>query len=62
MSADPRRSVPRTDTLLADPSLAEAGERLGRGLLKDVVQPGVGEQRVGARHASAGIGAHRYAA
>ena len=38
MSADPRRHVPRTDTLLADPRLAEAGERLGRGLLKDVVQ------------------------
>jgi L-seryl-tRNA(Ser) seleniumtransferase len=38
MSADPRRSVPRTDTLLADPRLADAGERLGRGLLKDVVQ------------------------
>jgi len=38
MSADPRRHVPRTDTLLADPRLAEAGERLGRGLVKDVVQ------------------------
>jgi L-seryl-tRNA(Ser) seleniumtransferase len=38
MSADPRRHVPRTDTLLADPRLTEARERLGRGLLKDVVQ------------------------
>jgi L-seryl-tRNA(Ser) seleniumtransferase len=38
MSADPRRHVPRTDTLLADPRLAEAGQRLGRGLVKDVVQ------------------------
>ena len=38
MSADPRRSVPRTDTLLADPRLADAGQRLGRGLLKGVVQ------------------------
>jgi L-seryl-tRNA(Ser) seleniumtransferase len=38
MSADPRRHVPRTDTLLADPRLAEAGARLGRGLVKDVVQ------------------------
>jgi L-seryl-tRNA(Ser) seleniumtransferase len=38
MSADPRRHVPRTDTLLADPRLAAAGERLGRGLVKDVVQ------------------------
>src|SRR3954468_23672111 len=38
MSADPRRQVPRTDTLLADPRLADAGQRLGRGLVKDVVQ------------------------
>jgi L-seryl-tRNA(Ser) seleniumtransferase len=38
MSADPRRQVPRTDTLLADPQLAAAGERLGRALVKDVVQ------------------------
>jgi L-seryl-tRNA(Ser) seleniumtransferase len=38
MSADPRRHVPRTDTLLADPRLADAAQRLGRGLLKDVVQ------------------------
>ncbi|RBY95324.1 L-seryl-tRNA(Sec) selenium transferase [Blastococcus sp. TF02-8] len=38
MTADPRRHVPRTDTLLADPRLAAAGERLGRGLVKGVVQ------------------------
>src|SRR4051812_4417371 len=38
MSADPRRHVPRTDTLLADPRLTAARERLGRGLLKDVVR------------------------
>jgi L-seryl-tRNA(Ser) seleniumtransferase len=38
MSDDPRRNVPRTDTLLADPRLTEAGERLGRGLLKSAVQ------------------------
>src|SRR4051812_34834354 len=38
MSADPRRHVPRTDTLLADPRLADAGQRLGRGLVKGVVQ------------------------
>jgi L-seryl-tRNA(Ser) seleniumtransferase len=38
MSADPRRHVPRTDTLLADPRLTAARERLGRALLKDVVQ------------------------
>ena len=30
--------MPRTDTLLADPRLEEAGQRLGRGLVKDVVQ------------------------
>jgi len=36
--SDPRRQVPRTDTLLADPQLAAAGERLGRGLVKDAVQ------------------------
>ncbi|CCG02511.1 L-seryl-tRNA(Sec) selenium transferase [Blastococcus saxobsidens] len=35
---DPRRQVPRTDTLLADLRLAGAGERLGRGLVKDAVQ------------------------
>jgi len=38
MSADPRRLVPRTDTLLADPQLAAAGERLGRGLVRGAVQ------------------------
>src|SRR5687768_8881320 len=36
--ADPRRLVPRTDTLLADERLAAAGARLGRGLVKDAVQ------------------------
>jgi L-seryl-tRNA(Ser) seleniumtransferase len=30
--------VPRTDTLLADPQLTAAGERLGRGLVKGAVQ------------------------
>jgi L-seryl-tRNA(Ser) seleniumtransferase len=38
MSEDPRRQVPRTDTLLADPRLAAAGERLGRSLVKGAVQ------------------------
>jgi L-seryl-tRNA(Ser) seleniumtransferase len=38
MTADPRRQVPRTDTLLADPQLAAAGERLGRGFVKSAVQ------------------------
>jgi L-seryl-tRNA(Ser) seleniumtransferase len=36
--ADPRRQVPRTDSLLADPQLAAAGDRLGRGLVKHAVQ------------------------
>ncbi|MEU4094244.1 L-seryl-tRNA(Sec) selenium transferase [Streptomyces sp. NPDC026673] len=34
---DARRQVPRTDALLADPRLAEAAERLGRGLVKEVL-------------------------
>jgi L-seryl-tRNA(Ser) seleniumtransferase len=38
MSEDPRRLVPRTDTLLADPQLADAGARLGRGLVRSAVQ------------------------
>jgi L-seryl-tRNA(Ser) seleniumtransferase len=38
MSVDPRRQVPRTDTLLAAPQLAAAGDRLGRGLVKGAVQ------------------------
>jgi L-seryl-tRNA(Ser) seleniumtransferase len=36
--SDPRRQVPRTDTLLADPQLAAAGNRLGRSLVKGAVQ------------------------
>ncbi|MGY1609679.1 L-seryl-tRNA(Sec) selenium transferase [Geodermatophilus sp. SYSU D00700] len=38
MSADPRRAVPRTDTLLAEPALADAAARLGRDLVKDAVR------------------------
>src|SRR3954451_24611830 len=38
MTADARRQGPRTDTLLADPRLAAAGEQLGRGLVKGAVQ------------------------
>src|SRR4051812_46324132 len=38
MSADPRRQVPRTDALLAEPPLAAAAGRLGRALVKDAVQ------------------------
>ena len=35
--SDPRRAVPRTDILLADPRLAEAEKALGRTLVKSVV-------------------------
>ena len=44
MSPDPRRRVPRTDALLADPHLVAAAGRLGRDLVKAAVQ-GV-QQRV----------------
>ena len=40
---DPRRRVPRTDVLLADPRLAEASRVLGRTLVKTVV--GQSQQR-----------------
>ncbi|KUI11455.1 L-selenocysteinyl-tRNA(Sec) synthase [Mycolicibacterium acapulense] len=40
---DPRRRVPRTDALLADPRLAEASRMLGRTLVKTVV--GQSQQR-----------------
>ncbi|MGV0604925.1 L-seryl-tRNA(Sec) selenium transferase [Mycolicibacterium sp. XJ1904] len=40
---DPRRQVPRTDALLADPRLAEASRVLGRTLVKTVV--GQSQQR-----------------
>lgn len=38
MTADPRRRVPRTDALLADPRLVEATERLGRQPVRTAVQ------------------------
>jgi L-seryl-tRNA(Ser) seleniumtransferase len=41
---DPRRQVPRTDALLAEPLLAAAAERLGRDLVKDAVQ--AAQQRI----------------
>ncbi len=37
-SDDPRRAVPRTDALLAEPSMQAAEQRLGRALVKDAVQ------------------------
>ncbi|MFC5996399.1 L-seryl-tRNA(Sec) selenium transferase [Pseudonocardia hispaniensis] len=36
-AADPRRLVPRTDAVLADPRLAAAAQRLGRNLVKRAV-------------------------
>ncbi|MFP5070077.1 L-seryl-tRNA(Sec) selenium transferase [Pseudonocardia nantongensis] len=36
-AADPRRRVPRTDAVLADPALAAAAARLGRERVKDAV-------------------------
>ncbi len=38
MAGDPRRRVPRTDELLADPRLLEAASRLGRPVVRSVVQ------------------------
>lgn len=35
---DPRRLVPRTDAVLADPRLVEAARRLGAGLVKEAVR------------------------
>ena len=36
-SADPRRRTPRTDTVLADPAVADAVRRLGRAVVKQAV-------------------------
>ena len=44
---DPRRRVPRTDALLADPRLVEAQRLLGRTLVKDVVAQAQQRARVG---------------
>jgi L-seryl-tRNA(Ser) seleniumtransferase len=44
MSSDPRRQVPRTDAVLAEPPVAAATARLGRELVKAVVQDA--QQRV----------------
>jgi L-seryl-tRNA(Ser) seleniumtransferase len=45
--ADPRRLVPRTDALLADPRLAEAERVLGRALVKSVVAQSQERARAG---------------
>jgi L-seryl-tRNA(Ser) seleniumtransferase len=47
-SADARRSVPRTDAVLADPRLADATSRLGRSLVKGAVVAALGRVRAGA--------------
>ena len=44
---DPRRRVPRTDVLLADPRLAEAERVLGRALVKTVVPQAQERARAG---------------
>lgn len=44
---DPRRRVPRTDVLLADPRLAEASRLLGRTLVKTVVAQSQQRARAG---------------
>ena len=45
--ADPRRSVPRTDTLLADPRVAAAVERLGSGVVRPAVTAAQNRVRAG---------------
>jgi L-seryl-tRNA(Ser) seleniumtransferase len=45
--SDPRRRVPRTDVLLADPRLAEAERVLGRALVKSVVAQAQQRARAG---------------
>ncbi|HYJ75370.1 MAG TPA: L-seryl-tRNA(Sec) selenium transferase, partial [Kineosporiaceae bacterium] len=44
---DPRRRVPRTDAVLADPRLAAAAERLGRPAVKAAVAEVLGKVRTG---------------
>ncbi len=45
--SDPRRKVPRTDTLLSDPRLAEAQRVLGRALVKSVIADAQQRARAG---------------
>jgi L-seryl-tRNA(Ser) seleniumtransferase len=47
LPGDPRRRVPRTDTLLADPRLAEAQRVLGRALVKSVIADAQQRARAG---------------
>ncbi|OOK75723.1 selenocysteine synthase N terminal family protein [Mycobacterium kansasii] len=45
--SDPRRRIPRTDALLADPRLAEAQQVLGRTLVKSVIAQAQQRARAG---------------
>ncbi len=45
--ADPRRRVPRTDALLADPALRDAQQRLGRAAVKSAVEQAQARARAG---------------
>ncbi|MFF5212645.1 L-seryl-tRNA(Sec) selenium transferase [Streptosporangium sp. NPDC000396] len=47
---DPRRAVPRTDTMLADPRLAAARETLGRNIVKNAVTQAQQRVREGLVH------------
>jgi L-seryl-tRNA(Ser) seleniumtransferase len=48
MTSDPRRRVPRTDVVLADPRIAAATTRLGRPLVKEAVTAAQQRAREGA--------------
>ena len=48
MHADPRRAIPQTDSLLADPRLAEPQRRLGRPRVRDAVHDAQERVRSGA--------------
>lgn len=58
---DPRRRVPRTDALLADPRLAEAERVLGRALVKSVIADAQQRARAG-EIAPEGVAEHAVAA
>ena len=47
MSEDPRRSIPRTDTLLADPPFVAAAERLGRTVVRAAITAAQQRARAG---------------
>jgi L-seryl-tRNA(Ser) seleniumtransferase len=47
MQTDPRRAVPQTDSVLADPRLAEPQRRLGRTRVRDAVHTSQGRVRDG---------------